>query len=93
MRCAVCGRTEGVAEMRTHGGERIGNFCASRCQGLGWQAWFTMRNGGSEYEHALCLWEQKQRRAEVTGLPFLESMPETPAEKTLTKWAAALGVP
>jgi hypothetical protein len=92
-RCAVCGRTENVSEMRTCGGERVGNFCAGKCQGLGWQAWFTMKVGGNEHEHALCLWEQKQRRAEVAGLPFLEPIPKTDAEVALDRWATSLGVP
>lgn len=89
-RCAICGRTARVTEMRTVGNERVGDFC-SGCQGLGWEAFFVSRNGGDEYEHSLILWRWRRRAAEVKGAEFNESPPGSPAEKTLMKWASALG--
>ena len=92
LRCAVCGR-EAAHRNETASGEFFGNACKGTCLDLLWKAWFIKRTGGTEFEHALILWEWKRRRAEVEGRPFSEAPPKSAAEKAWGRMALSCDVP
>lgn len=91
-RCAVCGTESAeVREERSHSGTRYGMACPGTCQGLLWESHFVRAEGGGEYEHALCLWRWRRRRAEVQGRPFREAPPKSPAERELERLIESAG--
>ena len=92
LRCAVCGR-ESAIRQETVSGDFFGNACEGACLGLLWEAWFIKRTAGSEFDHALILWQWKRRRAEVEGRPFAEAPPKSIAEKAWGRVALSRDVP
>lgn len=90
-RCAVCSRP-GAKKLTTIGGTHLGYACAEVCTGLLWEAHFVRATCGSDYDHALILWQWKARAADVNGVPFREPMPKSPDEVLLDQWAASVGV-
>lgn len=84
MRCAVCGRDEGKRR-ETVGGDFFGNACDGECVGLLWESHFVRACQGTEADHSLMLWKMKRRRAEVTGLPFSEPMPDDSLDKAFQR--------